>query len=84
MPAPDPHGLYIEEYENGGFGIIGEIWWHGNRATRMNRMRRIAENISRGWRCAHCGEPIPISAGSASSLSWAENMIKYQAEIKNE
>ena len=61
MPAPDPSGLYIEEYEDGGFSIIGEIWWHGNRATRTKRMRRIAENIRRnGWPCAHCGDPIPL------------------------
>ncbi len=61
MPAPDPRGIGIEEYEGGGFSVICELWWHGNRATRTKRMLRIAENIRRdGWRCEHCGDPIPL------------------------
>ena len=61
MPAPDPSGIGIEEYEGGGFRITCELWWHGNRATRIKRMKRIAENIRwNGWRCEHCGDPIPL------------------------
>ncbi len=61
MPAPDPSGLYIEEYDDGGFRITCEVWWHGNRANRINRMLRVARNIKLdGWRCEHCGAPIPL------------------------
>ena len=61
MPAPDPSGLYIEEYDDGSSTITCEVWWHGNRATRINRMKRITENIRwNGWHCKHCGDPIPL------------------------
>lgn len=60
MPAPDPSGLYIDEYD-GGFSITCEIWWHGNRAHRIGRMQRIARHIKWGGRkCCHCGGPIPL------------------------
>lgn len=61
MPGPDPEGLDIEEYEDGGFRITAEIWAHGNRRNRISRMQRVSRNIRRGgWKCWRCGEPVPL------------------------
>ena len=38
MPGPDPNGIDIDEYEDGGFNITAEIWWYGNRRHRMERL----------------------------------------------
>ncbi len=82
MPAPDPHGLYIEEYDDGGFSIICELWWHGNRANRIRRMRSIADNIRwGGWLCAHCRKPIPIFRRS-DALYCRERCRKAAARLR--
>ena len=61
MPGPDPNGLYIEEYDNGGFRLTAEIWWHGNRRHRVARMLAIKQRLRwGGWKCLCCGEPVPI------------------------
>lgn len=61
MPAPDPEGLEIQEYDSGRFRITCEVWRHGNRSNRIRRMLRIAENIKLGgWKCWHCSESIPL------------------------
>lgn len=61
MPAPDPAGLDIEEYEDGSFRITAEIWEHGNRFHRLARMEAVSLNIQRGgWRCRGCGAPVPL------------------------
>ena len=61
MPAPDPHGIWIEENEDGRIGITAEMWRYGNRGTRKKRMLRVLRQISRdGWLCTFCRKPIPI------------------------
>jgi hypothetical protein len=61
MPGPDPSGLDIEEYENGGFNITAEIWAHGNRRHRIARLNAIARKIRfGGWRCPTCDRPVPL------------------------
>jgi hypothetical protein len=61
MPAPDPEGLDLEEYENGGFRVIAEVWEHGNRRNRIARMKAVSRNIYRGgWRCWRCSKPVPL------------------------
>jgi hypothetical protein len=49
MPAPDPNGLDIEEYDDGGFTITAEIWPHGNRRHRIARMKAMTRRLSLGW-----------------------------------
>jgi hypothetical protein len=41
----DPSGLDIEERPDGSFSITAEIWWHGNRAHRLARMRAVTRRI---------------------------------------
>ena len=61
MPCPDPSGLMIEEYKDGGFTITAEIWAHGNRRNRMARMKAVARNIRHGgWRCIGCDRLVPL------------------------
>lgn len=61
MPAPDPEGLHLEEYDGGDFNIMCEIWEHGNRRNRLARMKAVARNLLRGgWRCWGCREPVPL------------------------
>ena len=42
MPAPDPGGIDIEEYDDGGFSIVCEVWWHGNRDDDLGIAGRVA------------------------------------------
>ncbi len=61
MPAPDPHGLYIEEYDDGRTSIIAEVWYYGNRRNRLARMSAVARKIKEtGWRCPLCRRPVPL------------------------
>src|SRR6478736_5513460 len=60
MPAPDPNGLDIEEYE-GGFTVTAELWWYGNRRHRIARMKAVARRIRcGGWRCLACHSPVAL------------------------
>lgn len=60
MPAPDPEGLYLEEYEDGSISVISEIWEHGNRRHRLARAKRVLRNLRWDWRCSWCREDIPL------------------------
>lgn len=61
MPCPDPGGIQIEEYDNGGFRVTAEIWWHGNRRHRLARMKALTRRLRcGGWKCRACGEPVPL------------------------
>jgi hypothetical protein len=60
MPAPDPSGLDLEEYD-GGFSITAELWWYGNRRHRIARMKAVMRRIRfGGWRCLQCNRPIAL------------------------
>lgn len=61
MPAPDPNGLSIEEYDDGGFRLTAEVWAEGNRRHRLARMRAVTRRLRwGGWKCRGCGEPMPL------------------------
>ena len=51
MPAPDPHGISIEERRN-GWGVLVETFMLSGRTQRMARARRILRNLAaNGWAC---------------------------------
>ena len=61
MPAPDPKGVHLEEYDDGTFRSWAEIWQHGNRQHRMARLKAIDRNMRRnGWSCEWCGGPVAL------------------------
>ena len=59
MPAPDPHGITIEERPH-GWGVLVETFMLSGRTQRMGRARRILRNLAaNGWACRWCGGPVP-------------------------
>ena len=59
MPAPDPHGITIEERPQ-GWGVLVETFMLSGHTQRMSRAKRILRNLAaNGWACRWCGEPVP-------------------------
>lgn len=59
MPAPDPHGITIEERPQ-GWGVLVETFMLSGRTQRMARAKRILRNLAaNGWACRWCGGPVP-------------------------
>lgn len=59
MPAPDPHGITIEERPH-GWGVLVETFMLSGRAQRMARARGILRNLAANrWACRWCGGPVP-------------------------
>ncbi len=54
-------GLYVEEYDDGGFRISCWTSEDGNRRNRIARMMAVSRNIRfGGWKCRRCREPIAL------------------------
>lgn len=59
MPAPDPHGVTIEDRE-GSASLLVDMFLLQGRTQRMARVRRIMSNLRRdGWVCWWCGGEVP-------------------------
>lgn len=57
-PAID--GVRIEEYEGGGYRVVADVSRDGNKRARLARLRRVGQRMKwGGWKCAHCGDPVP-------------------------
>lgn len=59
MPAPDPHGITIEERPH-GWGVLVDTFLLSGRTQRMARAKRILRNlVANGWACRWCNGPVP-------------------------
>lgn len=60
MPAPDPHGITIEECPHGGWGLLVDTFMLSGRTQRTARAKRILRNLAaNGWACRWGGRPVP-------------------------
>ena len=61
MSAPDPEGVWTEEYDDGRWSIHANVWREGNRRHRIARLQAIRRNLIRGWwRCEWCNAEVPL------------------------
>ncbi len=71
MPCTYQFVLDLEEIEDGVLSITAEVWYYGNRKTRMDRMYAVSKNIwLNGWVCWQCGEKIPLYRRADARYCW--------------
>lgn len=61
MPAPDPHAITTETYEDGSISVFADVFLIGNRCARLNRASVILRKLrTDDWPCWRCEGPVPL------------------------
>lgn len=61
MPGPNPHALWLEEYEGQVLVTFERYCWTGNAGNRQKRAVSILKRkVRRDWYCRWCGDALPV------------------------